>query len=125
MPPRWTRAQPTGRRLRRPPPHQDEALQAAPTWSASEAGQQRSQRRAGVAGTLSPGVRAFGLRRTRYGGVAKTHLQHVAIAAALHIDRLGAWLAERPRAQPRPARFAALAPAGALPCATRPAVAHG
>jgi len=59
-------------------------------------------------------VRAFGLRRTRYWGVAKTHLQHVAIAAAINIDRLVAWLDARPRAQTRPARFAALAPANAL-----------
>jgi transposase len=107
-------------------PSQDqyEALQAAQTWSASEEGQQRYQRRAGVEGTLSQGVRAFGLRRTRYCGVAKTHLQHVAIAAAINIDRLVAWLDERPRAQTRTSRFAALVPASALPCATLPAVDH-
>ena len=87
--------------------------QAAQTWSASEEGQQRYQRRAGVEGTLSQGVRAFGLRRTRYWGVAKTHLQHVAIAAAINIDRIVAWLDERPRAMTRISRFAALAPANA------------
>jgi transposase len=59
-------------------------------------------------------VRAFGLRRTRYWGVAKTHLQHVATAAAINIDRIVAWLDERPRAQTRTSRFAALAPANAL-----------
>ena len=109
-----TRAKHTGRRLRLPPQDQYEALQAAQTWSASEEGQQLYKRRAGVEGTLSQGVRAFGLRRTRYWGVAKTHLQHVAIAAAINIDRLVAWLAERPRAQTRLSRFAALAPAAAL-----------
>ena len=67
-----TRAKHTGRRLRLPPQDQYEALQAAQTWSASEEGQQRYKRRAGVEGTLSQGVRAFGLRRTRYWGVAKT-----------------------------------------------------
>ena len=41
-------------------------------------------------------------------------LQHVAIAAAINIDRLVAWLDERPRAQTRTSRFAALAPAAAL-----------
>jgi transposase len=122
--PRCTRAKHTGRRLRLPPQNQYEALQAAQTWSASEEGQQRYKRRAGVEGTLSQGVRAFGLRRTRYGGVAKTHLQHVAIAAAINIDRLVAWLDERPRAQTRTSRFAALVPASALPCATLPAVDH-
>ena len=64
-------------------------------------------------GTLAQGGRAFGLRRTRYWGVAKTHVQHVAIAAAINIDRMVAWLAERPRAMTRSSRFAALAPANA------------
>jgi transposase len=109
-----TRAKHTGRRLRLPPQDQYEALEAAQTWSASEEGKQLYKRRAGVEGTLSQGVRAFGLRRTRYWGVAKTHLQHVAIAAAINIDRLVAWLDERPRAQTRTSRFAALAPANAL-----------
>ena len=107
----WTRAKHTGRRLRRPPQDQYEALEAAQTWSASEEGHQLSKRRAGVEGTLSQGVRAFGLRRTRYGGVAKPHLQHVATAAAINIDRMVAWLDERPRAMTRISRFAALAPA--------------
>jgi transposase len=108
-----TRAKHTGRRLRLPPQDQYEALQAAQTWSASEEGQQLYKRRAGVEGTLSQGVRAFGLRRTRYWGLAKTHLQHVAIAAAINIDRIVAWLDERPRATTRTSRFAALAPANA------------
>src|SRR5215469_10086244 len=115
-----TRAKHTGRRLRLPPQDQYEALQAAQTWYASEAGQQLYQRRAGVEGTLSQGVRAFGLRRTRYWGLAKTHVQHVAIAAAINIDRIVAWLDERPRAQTRTSRFAALAPACTLPCGTLP-----
>ena len=70
--PRCTRAKHTGRRLRLPPQDQYEALQAAQAWSTSEEGQQSYKRRAGVEGTLSQGVRAFGLRRTRYWGVAKT-----------------------------------------------------
>ena len=69
------------------------------------------KRRAGIEGTLSQGVRAFGLRHTRYRGTAKTHLQHIATAAAINIDRIVAWLDERPRAQTRTSRFAALAPA--------------
>ena len=74
--------------------------------------------RAGVEGTLSQGVRAFGLRRTRYRGLEKTHLQHVAIAAAINIDRIVAWLEERPRATTRTSRFAALAPVHDLPSET-------
>ena len=112
-----TRAKHTGRRLRLPPQDQYEALAAAQTWYVSEEGQQLYQRRAGVEGTLSQGVRAFGLRRTRYWGLAKTHVQHVAIAAAITIDRIVAWLDERPRAKTRTSRFAALAPVSTLqPC---------
>ena len=92
-----------------------EALQEARAWYASEEGRQRYQCRAGVEGTLSQGVRAFGLRRTRYRGLEKTHLQHVAIAAAINIDRIVAWLEERPRATTRTSRFAALAPVHDLP----------
>jgi transposase len=120
-----TRAKHTGRRLRLPPQDQYEALQAAQTWSASEDGQQLYKRRAGVEGTLSQGVRAFGLRRTRYWGLAKTHLQHVATAAAINIDRIVAWLDERPRAKTRTSRFAALAPACAISSRTPPGKDNG
>jgi hypothetical protein len=65
-------------------------------------------------------VRAFGLRQTRYQGLEKTHLQHVAIAAAINIDRIVAWLDERPRATTRTSRFAALAPAYAIPARPLP-----
>jgi len=61
--------------------------------------------RNGIEGTLSQAVRAFGLRRSRYRGLAKTGLQHVATAAALNLDRLAAWFAGRPLA-PTPARHA-------------------
>jgi transposase len=108
-----TQAQPQGRRLRLPPQAQYEALEAARTWYTRAEGKQLYPQRAGVEGTLSQGGRAFGLRRTRYWGVAKPHWQHVAPAAAINIDRLVAWLDERPRAQTRPARFAALAPVSA------------
>ena len=54
--------------------------------------------RAGVEGTLSQGIRAFGLRRSRYRGLAKTHLQNLVIASAINLDRLVAWLDGRPRA---------------------------
>ncbi len=104
----------TGRRLHLPSQERFEALQAARAWYASAEGRQRYQCRAGVEGTLSQGVRAFGLRQTRYRGLEKTHFQHVAIAAAINIDRIVAWLDERPRAQTRTSRFAALAPVSAL-----------
>jgi len=67
--------------------------------------------RAGVEGPLSQGVRACGLRRARYRGLARTHLQHGATAAAIHADRLVHWLDELPRARTRRSRFAAWDPA--------------
>jgi transposase len=112
--PLCTQAQQQGRQLRLPPQDQYEALTAARAWYASEEGIERYQQRAGVEGTLSQGVRAFGLRRTRYRGLPKTHVQPIATAAAVNIDRIVAWLDARPRAQTRTSRFAALAPANAL-----------
>jgi transposase len=109
-----TRAQQQGRRVGLPPQAQYEALSAARTWYDSAEGKEGYKRRAGVEGTLSQGVRACGLRWARYRGLAKTHLQHVATAAAMNIDRIVAWLDQRPRAKTRTSRFAALAPTGPL-----------
>jgi transposase len=106
-----TRAKHRGRRLGLPPRAEAEAVADTRAWYASTEGKAQYAQRAGIEGTLSQGVRTFGLRRTRYGGVAKTHLQHVAIAAAINVDRIVAWLDERPRATTRISRFAALAPA--------------
>jgi transposase len=105
---------PQARTLTLHPRPQSEALQAAQAWYAGDEGQRQYGRRAGVEGTLSQGVRAYGLRRTRYRGLPKTHVQHVATAAAINIDRIVAWVDQRPRAQTRTSRFAALAPAYVL-----------
>jgi transposase len=93
------------------PPAQYEALRAMRERLASEAGRQLYARRAGIEGTLSQGVRTCGLRRTRYRGRAKTHLQQIGIATALNIDRLFAWQQHRPHAKTRTSRFARLRPA--------------
>ncbi len=78
--------------------------QTTPEWQA------RYMQRAGVEGTLSQGVRAYGLRETRYFGLAKTHLQHILMAAGINIVRVVAWLQGIPRAKTRVSHFAALAP---------------
>ena len=62
---RRTRAESTGRRLHLPPQGRCEAPRAARAWYASAGGRQRHQCRAGIDGPLSPGGRAFGLRRPR------------------------------------------------------------
>lgn len=67
--------------------------------------------RAGIEDTLSQGIRVFGMRRTRYIGLAKTHLQHLLTAAAMNVVRLVNWLNGVPHAKTRTSRFAALNPA--------------
>jgi transposase len=89
---------------------QHEALQAARKREASEEFQESYDARAGVEGTLSQGIRAFGLRRARYIGQARTHLQHVVTAVAINLVRLMAWLCGTTRARTRQSRFARLAP---------------
>jgi transposase len=89
-----------------------EALQAArPRQETSERKTEYAQR-AGIEGTVSQGVRGFGLRCCRYSGLAKAQLQHVITAAAMNLSRLAAWFMEVPRAKTRVSRFARLALAG-------------
>ncbi len=66
------------------------------------------QKRAGIEGTLSQGIRGFGLRQARYIGLAKTHLQHVLTAVAINMVRVNAWLIGTPLAKTRISRFSAL-----------------
>ena len=107
--PLCTRAKHQARHLRLQPRAEYEALKASRARLGTKEGRRRHARRAGIEGTLSQGVRAFGLRRSRYRGLARTRLQHVATAAAINLDRLAAWFRAVPRATTRTSRFAALA----------------
>jgi transposase len=107
--PLCTQAGHQARHLKLQPRAEHEALKAARERLATKEGRRRYARRAGIEGTLSQGVRAFGLRRSRYRGLAKTHLQHVATAAAINLARVGDWFRTVPRAATRTSRFAALA----------------
>lgn len=107
--PLCTRAEHQARHLKLQPRAEYEALRAARQRLSTTEGRHLYARRAGVEGTISQGVRAFGLRRSRYRGLAKTHLQHVATVAAIDLDRLAAWFRAIPRAVTRTSRFAALA----------------
>lgn len=90
------------------PQAQYEALQRAREREATDDYARQYKHRAGVEGTLSYGVRAMGLRRSRYIGLARTHLQHVLTATAINVMRLGHWVADEPRGQPRRSAFARL-----------------
>jgi transposase len=106
--PLCTRATTEGREMTLRP----RALQAARRQQETPAWKREYAQRAGIEGTVSQGVRGFGLRRCRYIGLAKVHLQHVITAAAMNLPRLAAWLIEIPRAKTRVSRFAQLALAG-------------
>jgi transposase len=107
--PLCTKAKTAPRHMTLRPQSEHQVLQAVRQQQSTEAWKAQYDKRAGIEGTLSQGVRAFGLRQCRYRGLPKTRLQHLAIAAAINIDRLAAWLDGRPHAKTRISRFAALA----------------
>jgi transposase len=104
-----TRSKTSGRSLTVRPQAEHAALQAARAHQQTAEFRQDYAVRAGVEGTLSPGVAGSGLRQARYIGRARTHLQHILTGAALNLVRVMDWLAEVPRAVTRKSRFAALA----------------
>lgn len=104
-----TRSKKYGRSLTLLPKEQQLALQAARQRQLSEDFKERYALRAGVEGTISQSAYARDMRRTRYRGLAKTHLQNIVTAVAINLARLLAWLSGYPRAQSRQSHFAALA----------------
>jgi len=96
-----------------PPEEQYWALQMARERQTGEAFKEQYALRAGIEATLSQGVRAFELRRSRYIGLARTHLQHVLSAAAMNFVRVGLWFSETPRTKTRLSAFQKLYQAAA------------
>src|SRR4030095_3751284 len=70
-----------------------EALRQIRLRENAEEFKEEYRNRAGIEGTISQGVRAFDLRRSRYMGISKTRLQHLATAAAINLKRVSDWLA--------------------------------
>jgi transposase len=81
------------------------ALQAARQRENTIEFKREYAKRAGIEGTISQGVRAFGLRRAKYVGLAKTHLQQVLTATAMNFTRISNWLAEIPWEKTRSSAF--------------------
>jgi transposase len=106
-----TRATALPRSLTLQPQAEHEAIQAARHRQQTAVFAADYARRAGIEGTLSQGVRAFELRTARYRGLAKTHLQHIATAAAINVQRATDWLDGQPRSTTRRSHLARLAPA--------------
>lgn len=82
--------------------------QQTPEWK------ETYNQRAGIEATHSQGIRRSALRRSRYIGLVKTHLQHILTAIALNLVRLDAWLSGIPFAKTRSSRFKQLQPESAL-----------
>ena len=106
--PHCTRTKRRGIKLRAGTQYQ--ALQAARARDTQADWPLLYNQRMGIEGTLSQGVRGFGLRRLRYVGLAKTHSQHLFIATAMNLWRIVAWLNEVPLARTRQAAFERLIP---------------
>jgi transposase len=93
------------------PREQHEELQATRREQGSEEFRSRYAARAGIEGTHEQAIRRCGLRRCRYIGEAKAHLQHLLTAAAINLVRLSEWWAGTPLSRTRRSRFASLQPA--------------
>ena len=85
-----------------------EALQSARRHQTTEEFRQNYAARAGIEATHAQAISRCGLRRCRYIGLAKTHLQHVITAAAVNLVRIADWHAGIPTARTRCSRFSAL-----------------
>ena len=103
-----TRSKQTGRNMQLRPREQHEALQQARAEQADEAFGIQYRPRIGIEGTISQAVRAFELRETRYLGLAKTHLQGVALAAGINLSRFYDYLCGTGLGQTRTSAFVAL-----------------
>jgi transposase len=106
---RCTRSATAPRELSLHPKAQQMALQAARDRQQTEPFKELYKRRAGIEGTLSQATFALGMRRTRYRGLKKTHLHHIAIATAINLQRGIDWLWEVPRSKTYTSHFARLA----------------
>jgi len=74
----------------------------------TETWQQQYGKRAAIEGTISQGVFARGMRRSRYRGHDKTELQFVLTAAAMNLTRIMNWQNDVPRNKTRVTHFGRL-----------------
>jgi len=97
------------RKLSFRPREEHELLIASRTEQRTPEWKQFYNKRAGIEATFSQGVRSLGLRRTRYRGLPRCHLQNIAIACAINLQRLSDyWSGDLPA----PTRTSALAQLG-------------
>lgn len=89
--------------------HQEHiAIQNARKREQTQAFKDEYATRAGVEGVISQAAYVLGMRRARYRGFEKTHLQHLVTATAINLKRAVSWLMGVPCATTRTTRFATL-----------------
>jgi len=108
-----TRAKKSGRQLTVLAPPLYEFIQEQRQRQQEEGFEKRYRKRAGIEGTFSQAVRGHGLRQARYLGLARTHLQNLATAAAINLARLYTWLCGKSRVSSRPSAYLTFATAPA------------
>ena len=108
--PKCTTAKKAPRILTVRPQQQHEALQAGRQRQKTDEFKQAYKIRAGCESVISLGVGTFGLRRSRYIGLAKTGLQHILTATAMNLTRSVSWLVGNKRRKTYIPQFARLAP---------------
>jgi hypothetical protein len=95
----------TRRTLTLHPKEAMQALFAARQRESTEIFKETYRHRAGIEGTHSQAVRVLGLRRSPYIGLRRTHLSHVAVAAAINTIQLMSWLRGETPEQTRTSAF--------------------
>ena len=110
--PACTAAKDAPRQLTVRPQAHHEAIQAARQRQETTAFKAQYALRTGVESSLSQGTRRFELRRSRYIGLARTHLQQPLTATAMNLVRVIAWLWGEPFGERRrpSGHFAQLSP---------------
>lgn len=99
----------SGRQVTFMPEAEFRALQAARERQQTDEFKETYKKRAGAEGTISQAVGVMGMRRTRYRGLGKVHLQHLMTAAAMNLMRVLDWLSGKERAATRVSAFTRLA----------------
>jgi transposase len=103
-----TRSKSSPRNLTLQPRENHLALQSARERQKTQEFQATYAKRAGIEGTIGQTADKHHMRRSRYRGLAKTHFQHLMTAAAVNIQRMLDWLAQKTRSVAYTSHFAAL-----------------
>ncbi|MEV5282400.1 transposase [Streptomyces sp. NPDC052811] len=97
-----------GRTLSLQPREVQEVLDHARLQQGDEQWRAKYGTRAGIEGTIHQAVAVTGMRRARYLGLQKTHLEHVFSAVALNLIRLDGWWNGHPLDRARVSHLARL-----------------